>query len=218
MGRGRSRRPIDPTASAPPAPGDQLELQLDEQADDRPPTRKRWAWLLRHVFALPHAQMEARRARVLLSSCSLQLVSQGDPPRVDSLSSAFQVIRQVGALAPVALTRLDWKEARKMTDRERKLLTETPFTRPVEFHSFPARVQAGPGRCRRRAPNGRDAVRRQRREDASAVPPEHREGPRHPRGGSTSTEHEPCTVTGARKRKRLVLQWAQQGSNRGSSW
>ncbi len=32
----------------PPAPGDQLEL-LDE-LDDAPPSRKRWAWLLAHVF------------------------------------------------------------------------------------------------------------------------------------------------------------------------
>jgi len=41
----------DPTAHAPPpAPGDQVELAL-EQSDDKPPRRKRWAWLLRHVFA-----------------------------------------------------------------------------------------------------------------------------------------------------------------------
>lgn len=45
------RPPPDPSAHAPPpAPGDQLELGLDEHADTEPPTRKRWAWLLRHVF------------------------------------------------------------------------------------------------------------------------------------------------------------------------
>jgi hypothetical protein len=44
--------PDDPSAAAPPpAVGDQLELSLDEQDDAAPPTRKRWAWLLRHVFA-----------------------------------------------------------------------------------------------------------------------------------------------------------------------
>ena len=43
--------PDDPTAHAPPpAPGDQLALRLDEHGDE-PPRRKRWAWLLRHVFA-----------------------------------------------------------------------------------------------------------------------------------------------------------------------
>jgi hypothetical protein len=43
--------PADPTAHAPPpAAGDQLELGLDGQKDDEPPRRKRWAWLLRHVF------------------------------------------------------------------------------------------------------------------------------------------------------------------------
>lgn len=43
--------PPDPRATAPPpAPGDQLELALDEHRDTEPPTRKRWAWLLRHVF------------------------------------------------------------------------------------------------------------------------------------------------------------------------
>ena len=43
--------PADPTAHAPPpAPGDQLELELDEHGDTELPTRKRWAWLLRHVF------------------------------------------------------------------------------------------------------------------------------------------------------------------------
>lgn len=42
--------PADPSATAPPpAPGDQLELGLDaEKAEPAP--RKRWAWLLRHVF------------------------------------------------------------------------------------------------------------------------------------------------------------------------
>jgi hypothetical protein len=34
----------------PPAPGDQLELLQDD--DSRPPARKRWAWLLRHVFSV----------------------------------------------------------------------------------------------------------------------------------------------------------------------
>jgi hypothetical protein len=44
--------PPDPTASAPPsAPGDQLELALDAESDEPPTGRKRWAWLLRHVFA-----------------------------------------------------------------------------------------------------------------------------------------------------------------------
>jgi hypothetical protein len=45
--------PPDPSATkSPPAPGDQLDLlqQLGEH-DDKPPTRKRWAWLLAHVFA-----------------------------------------------------------------------------------------------------------------------------------------------------------------------
>jgi hypothetical protein len=44
--------PADPNATAPPpAPGDQLELELDVVADaDEPALRKRWAWLLRHVF------------------------------------------------------------------------------------------------------------------------------------------------------------------------
>lgn len=41
--------PTDDVANKPPpARGDQLEL-LDE-ADDAPPSRKRWAWLLAHVF------------------------------------------------------------------------------------------------------------------------------------------------------------------------
>ena len=45
--------PPDPAANKPPpAVGDQLELlnQLGEK-DDKPPPRKRWAWLLAHVFA-----------------------------------------------------------------------------------------------------------------------------------------------------------------------
>jgi hypothetical protein len=43
--------PADPNASAPPpAPGDQLELALHAHADAEPPTRKAWAWLLRHAF------------------------------------------------------------------------------------------------------------------------------------------------------------------------
>jgi hypothetical protein len=45
------RPPRDPTASAPPAaPGDQLELALDAESEE-PAPRKRWAWLLKHVFA-----------------------------------------------------------------------------------------------------------------------------------------------------------------------
>jgi hypothetical protein len=47
--------PDDPSAHVPaPAPGDQLELVLDVQGDATDatrPTRKRWAWLLAHVFA-----------------------------------------------------------------------------------------------------------------------------------------------------------------------
>jgi hypothetical protein len=44
--------PADPTAHAPPpAKGDQLELGLDENKDEPPSRRKRWAWLLRHVLA-----------------------------------------------------------------------------------------------------------------------------------------------------------------------
>ena len=44
--------PDDPSAYAPPpAPGDQLELVLDDQGDAARPTRKRWSWLLAHVFA-----------------------------------------------------------------------------------------------------------------------------------------------------------------------
>jgi hypothetical protein len=44
--------PDDPSAHAPPpAPGDQLELGLEQDAEPEPPRRKRWAWLLRHVFA-----------------------------------------------------------------------------------------------------------------------------------------------------------------------
>jgi hypothetical protein len=43
--------PPDTSATAPPpAPGDQLELALDAESDE-PTGRKRWAWLLRHVFA-----------------------------------------------------------------------------------------------------------------------------------------------------------------------
>ena len=43
--------PADPSATAPPpAPGDQLELALDAESDE-PAPRKRWAWLLKHVFA-----------------------------------------------------------------------------------------------------------------------------------------------------------------------
>jgi hypothetical protein len=42
--------PLDATATKPPpARGDQLEL-LGE-SDDAPAPRKRWAWLLAHVFA-----------------------------------------------------------------------------------------------------------------------------------------------------------------------
>lgn len=45
------RPPHDPSATAPPpAPGDQLELALDAVSDE-PTGRRRWAWLLRHVFA-----------------------------------------------------------------------------------------------------------------------------------------------------------------------
>jgi hypothetical protein len=44
--------PPDPTATTPPpAPGDQLELALDAGSHEPPTRRKRWAWLLRHVFA-----------------------------------------------------------------------------------------------------------------------------------------------------------------------
>ena len=43
--------PHDPTAHAPPpAPGDQLELGLDDSKGEEAPHRKRWAWLLKHVF------------------------------------------------------------------------------------------------------------------------------------------------------------------------
>jgi hypothetical protein len=42
--------PDEPTAHAPPpAQGDQLALRLAEHGDE-PPRRKRWAWLLKHVF------------------------------------------------------------------------------------------------------------------------------------------------------------------------
>jgi hypothetical protein len=45
------RPPPDPSATAPPpAPGDQLKLPLDAESDEPPTGRKRWAWLLRHVF------------------------------------------------------------------------------------------------------------------------------------------------------------------------
>jgi hypothetical protein len=41
--------PAEATANTPPpAPGDQLELLGD--TDDAPARRKRWAWLLAHVF------------------------------------------------------------------------------------------------------------------------------------------------------------------------
>ena len=44
--------PDDPSAHAPPpAPGDQLELEFDDTGNAARPTRKRWAWLLAHVFA-----------------------------------------------------------------------------------------------------------------------------------------------------------------------
>jgi hypothetical protein len=44
------RPSADPSATAPPpAPGDQLELQLDAESTE-PAPRKRWAWLLKHVF------------------------------------------------------------------------------------------------------------------------------------------------------------------------
>jgi hypothetical protein len=44
------RPPDDPSAAAPPpALGDQLVLALDADRD-QPARRKRWAWLLRHVF------------------------------------------------------------------------------------------------------------------------------------------------------------------------
>jgi hypothetical protein len=44
------RPTADPSATrAPPAPGDQLELGLDSESAEHAP-RKRWAWLLRHVF------------------------------------------------------------------------------------------------------------------------------------------------------------------------
>jgi hypothetical protein len=45
--------PPDPTSTKPPpAAGDQLDLldQLGER-DDKPSTRKRWAWLLARIFA-----------------------------------------------------------------------------------------------------------------------------------------------------------------------
>jgi len=44
--------PQDSTAfKPPPASGDQLEFpKLNAQTDDPRPSRKRWAWLLAHVF------------------------------------------------------------------------------------------------------------------------------------------------------------------------
>jgi len=44
--------PQDPSAfKPPPASGDQLEFpKLNAQTDDPRPSRKRWAWLLAHVF------------------------------------------------------------------------------------------------------------------------------------------------------------------------
>ncbi len=47
------RPPPDPSATAPPpAPGDQLGLALEADSDEPPAGRKRWAWLLRHVFGV----------------------------------------------------------------------------------------------------------------------------------------------------------------------
>jgi len=44
--------PPDPTVNQPPpARGDQLALELLGEKDDAPAPRKRWAWLLAHVFA-----------------------------------------------------------------------------------------------------------------------------------------------------------------------
>ena len=57
---GRDRRQLERLCryvTRPPVAQDRLErlsdgrLALDEHADTQPPRRKRWAWLLKHVFA-----------------------------------------------------------------------------------------------------------------------------------------------------------------------
>jgi integrase len=72
----------------------------------------------------------------------------GEQKRAGSPAAALRrdLVRAFGIERPVAVpfTRsngrpdvvLRWAPARDMTPRERELLTETEFTRPVEFHSF----------------------------------------------------------------------------------
>jgi hypothetical protein len=82
--------PPDPTSTKPPpAAGDQLDLldQLGEH-DDKPPARKRWAWLLAHVFAAdvetcPRCAGPMRWAEVATSRADITrlLHEQGLGPR-----------------------------------------------------------------------------------------------------------------------------------------
>jgi hypothetical protein len=59
--------PADPSATAPPpAPGDQLELALDAESTE-PAPRKRWAWLLKHVFK---RQTDCRLRSACVCTCS----------------------------------------------------------------------------------------------------------------------------------------------------
>jgi hypothetical protein len=55
--------PEDPTRLEPaPAAGDQLALELDDADPLEQPRRRRWAWLLRHVFTAPAALARCARA------------------------------------------------------------------------------------------------------------------------------------------------------------
>jgi integrase len=72
----------------------------------------------------------------------------GEERRPSSVANALRrdLARAFGIERPVTVERVrkngrpdsvqTWEEARPMTARERELLTETEYTRPVEFHSF----------------------------------------------------------------------------------
>lgn len=90
--------PADPSASKPPpARGDQLEL-LDElgEKDDAPAPRKRWAWLLAHVFAAdvetcPRCSGPLRWAEVATTRAQITrlLADHGLGPRAPPATAAF---------------------------------------------------------------------------------------------------------------------------------
>ena len=98
----------DPASTKPPpAAGDQLDL-LDRlgERDDKPPARKRWAWLLAHIFAAdvetcPECAGPMRWAEVATSRADItRLLHEQDPwesptgPVGDSAASRAALVMQ----------------------------------------------------------------------------------------------------------------------------